>query len=530
MSSALLLVVLLCATVAAAILAKRINVPYPIAFVIGGILLSFVPHLPEPHIDPQLIFLLVLPPLLHAGGWSTDLEELKRNVRPVALLAIGLVLFSTVITALIAHATLGLNWAMAFVLGAIVSPPDAIAAEATFERMHVPRRVVAVLTGEALLNDATALLLYRFAVIAAVSGAFSFVAALVSFPAVTIGGVLIGLLVGFLIENALRLLLRGDLQDPAIGNVIVLIAPYASYLPADALGASGVLAAVTTGIYLNRRATRFMTSEGRVGGLALWNMMIFLLNALVFLLIGLELPYIISSLGNSFTRFLVDGFVISIAVVIIRIVWVFPAVWLPRALSKRIRERDPMPPWAWVAVIAWSGMRGIVSLAAALALPYRDAAHHPLSGRAEIIFITLCVIVVTLVFQGLSLGPLISWLGISETADPQRRETTLRICALEAGMKRLHDLEPTFHTAVEWEIAGRVLSEYERRIEHLRGHLKDQAEQDERLENATDRRLQQEALDAERHEIAQLRRAGQIPDDVFRSIAYDLDLAELRLR
>ncbi len=531
MSPALLLVVLLCATVAAAILAKRVNVPYPIAFVIGGILLAFVPHLPQPHIDPQLIFLLVLPPLLLAGGWSTDLEEFKRNVRPIALLAIGLVIFSTIITAFIAHAILGLDWAMAFVLGAIVSPPDAVAAEATFERMAVPRRVVSVLTGEGLLNDATALLFYRFAVIAAVSGSFSLVKALASFPLVTIGGVLIGLLVGFIIENVLRLLLRGDLQEPTIGNVIVLIAPYASYLPADAFGASGVLAAVTTGIYLNRRATRFMTSEGRVIGIAVWDIMIFLLNALVFLLIGLELPYIISSLGSSLTSFAIDALVISIAVIIIRIVWVFPAVWLPRALSKHLRERDPMPPWGWVVVIAWSGMRGIVSLAAALALPYRDAAHQPLFGRAEIIFITLCVIVVTLVFQGLSLGPIIKWLGIGETAHPQRRETTLRVRALEAGMKRLHDLEPTFHTAVEWEIAGRVLNEYETRIEHLRGHLKeDQAEQDEREETEADRRLQQEALEAERREIARLRMAGEIPDAIFRSIAYDLDLAELRLR
>ncbi|MBV8639025.1 MAG: Na+/H+ antiporter [Candidatus Eremiobacteraeota bacterium] len=531
MNSALLLVVLLCATVAAAILAKRINVPYPIAFVIGGILLAFVPHLPVPRIDPNLIFLLVLPPLLHAGGWSTDLQELKRNIRPVALLAIGLVLFSTVVTAFIAHALIGLDWAMAYVLGAIVSPPDAVAAEATFERMAVPRRIVAVLTGEGLLNDATALLLYRYAVIAAVAGSFSLVTALLSFPLVTIGGVLIGLLAGFVIESVLRLLMRGNLEDPTIGNVIVLIAPYASYLPADALGASGVLAVVTTGIYLNQRANRFMSSEGRVVGLAVWNMMIFLLNALVFLLIGLELPLIVSSLGSSFTRFVIDAVIISVAVILIRIVWVFPSAWLPRLLIKRVRDRDPLPSWRVIGVIAWSGMRGIVSLAAALALPYTDAAHHPLSGRAEIIFITLCVIVVTLVFQGLSLGPIISWLGVGETAHPQRHETQLRIRALEAGVQRLRDLEDTFHTAAEWEVAGRVLSEYETRIEHLRGHLKEEdAEHDERFANEADHRLQQEALEAERHEIARLRMSGEIPDDIFRSIAYDLDLAELRLR
>lgn len=530
MNPGLLLVAMLCATVAAAILAKRASVPYPIAFVVGGVLLAFIPNLPEPRIDPQLIFLLVLPPLLHAGGWSMDLQEFKRNVRPIALLAIGLVVFSTVITAVIAHALIGLDWAMAFVLGAIISPPDAVAAESTFERMAVPRRVVAVLGGEGLLNDATALVLYRFAVVAAVSGSFSLVKALVSFPLVAIGGVLIGLLAGVAVEIVLRLLARGQLEDPTISNVIVLIAPYASYLPADALGVSGVLAVVTTGIYLNRASSRILSSEGRVVGIAVWNMMIFLLNALVFMLIGLELPRIISSLGSLFTRFLIDGVIISIAAILIRIIWVYPATWLPRALFKRIRRTDPVPSWRWIAVIAWTGMRGIVSLAAALAIPYTDAAGHPLSGRAEIIFITICVIFFTLVLQGLSLGPIIAWLGIGETANLQARETKLRIRALEAGVQKLHDLEPTFHTSAEWEVAGRLLNEYETRIEHLRGHLKAEAEQDQRLAGNVDHRLQRELLEAERSEIARLRTGGEIPDDIFRSIAYDLDLAELRLR
>ncbi len=530
MSAALLLVVLLCATVAAAILAKRVNVPYPIAFVLGGLLLAFVPNMPEPRIDPQLIFLLVLPPLLHAGGWATDLFEFRRNVRPITLLAIGLVVFSTVVTAVIAHALIHLDWAMAFVLGAVVSPPDAVAAEAVFERMSVPRRIVAVLTGEGLLNDATALVLYRFALVAAVTGTFSVVKALLSFPIVVIGGIVIGLLAGVFIEFVLRILMSQQLEDATISNVIVLIAPYASYLPADAIGVSGVLATVTTGIYLNRRAAQISSSEGRVVGSAVWNMMIFLLNALVFLLIGLELPRITSSLGNSFTRFALDGLLISIAVILIRIIWVYPAVWLPRALFKRIRINDPLPPWRWVAVISWAGMRGIVSLAAALAIPFTDSSGNPLSGRAEIIFITLCVIVVTLIFQGLTLSPIIAWLGVSETANLQKRESKLRIRALEAGVRQLHDLEPTFHSSSEWEAAGRLLNEYETRIEHLRGHLREDIAEEEKLANETDHRLQQALLEAERNEIARLRMSGDIPDDIFRSIAYDLDLAQLRLR
>lgn len=530
MNSALVLVALLCATVAAAIIAKRLAVPYPIAFVIGGILLAFVPHLPVPKIDPNLIFLLVLPPLLHAGGWSTDLEEFRRNVRPIALLAIGLVLFSTAIIAVIAHALVGLDWTMAFVLGAIVSPPDAVAAESIFERMSVPRRVIAVLSGEGLLNDATALVLFRVALAAAVTGAFSFASTLLSFPLVVIGGVAIGLLVGVVIEIVLRLLSRGDLEDPTLTNVIILIAPYAAYLPADALHLSGVLAVVTTGIYLNRRSTKIMSSEARVTGLAVWNMMIFLLNAFVFMMIGLELPLIVRSLGASLPQFILYGAIVSVAVILIRIIWVYPATWLPRALFANIRRSDPVPSWRWIAVIAWSGMRGIVSLAAALALPYTDTSGAPLRGRAEILFITLCVIVATLVFQGLSLGPIIAWLGIGETHNLQTRETKLRIRALEAGVKRLHDLESSFHSSGEWEVAGRLLNEYETRIEHLRGHLKREGNEDGRLENQADHRLQREMLDAERDEIARLRAEGEIPDEIFRAIAYDLDLADLRLR
>ena len=530
MSSALLVVVLLCATVAAAIFAKRVNVPYPIAFVVLGILLAFVPHLPTPRIDPQLIFLLVLPPLLHAGGWAADLEQIKRNARAISLLAVGLVIFSTIVVAVIAHALFALDWPMAYLLGAIVAPTDAVASESTFERLAVPRRVMAVLGGEALLNDATALVIYRVALVAAVSGAFSLTKTLLTFPLVAIGGILIGLLAGLAVEGVLRLLARRGLEDPMLTVVMTLISPYASYLPADALGASGVLAVVTTGMYLNRRKDTIMTSESRVASFAVWDVMIYLLNALVFLLIGLELPVIVRLLGSSFTRFLIDGVVISIAVILIRIIWVYPAVWLPRALFKHIRLTDPIPSWRWVALIAWCGMRGIVSLAAALAIPYRDAAGHPLSGRAEIIFITLCVIVATLVFQGLTLEPFIKWLGIGETHLLQQRETKLRIRALEAAVKRLHDIESSFHSSAEWEAAGRLLAEYETRIQHLRGHLVPEAEQSQRIKSDTDHRLEHELLDAERGEIARLRSSGEIPDDIFRSIAYDLDLAELRLR
>ncbi|MDE2482817.1 MAG: Na+/H+ antiporter [bacterium] len=531
MTQALLLVVLLAAVVTVAIVAKRVAVPYPIAFVFGGIALAFIPNLPRPHFDPNLIFLIVLPPLLYGGGWSTDWFEFRRNARPIGLLAIGLVVFTTVVVALVAHALAGLDWTMAFTLGAIVAPPDAVAAEAVFQRLAVPRRVVAVLTGEGLVNDATALVLYRFALAAAVSGTFSLAHASATFVFASLGGIAIGLASSMLVAGVLHVLAKRGMQDATIANVLLLLAPYIAYLPADALGASGVLASVAAGIYMSRRAIVVLDAEGRIVGTAVWQVMIFLLNAFVFLLIGLQLPGLVSVLESTRT-FVRDALVVSLAVIVVRILWVYPATWLPRALSRGLRERDPMPrSWKPIALVAWTGMRGIVSLAAALALPFTDAHGAPLSGRAEIIVITLCVIAVTLVVQGLSLAPLIRWLGIGETASAQTLETTIRIRALEAAMAHLRTLEPSFSSPQHWEVAGRLLGEYEQRIAHLRGHLDDAADADEATsENAVAHHLERSTLDAEREEIARLRTVGEIPDDVYRAIEYDLDLADMRLR
>ena len=256
--------------------------------------------------------------------------------------------------------------------------------------------------------------------------------------------------------------------------------------------------------------------------------MTFLLNAFVFIVIGLQLPFIVRSL-SPISHYTYAAIAVSLAVIVIRIVWVYPATWLPRVLSKRVRETDPVPSWRWVAVIAWTGMRGIVSLAAALALPYRDANGLPLPGRSEILFITLCVIVATLVFQGLTLAPLISLLGIGETHQAQRQETAIRISALKAGIARLQALLESLRAPAELEVAGRLLGEYEQRVEHLEGHL-DEGADGLGPENEIDHRLQQDALAAERAEISRLRDAGEIPDDVYRAIEYDLDLADLRLR
>lgn len=531
MNQALLLVALFGGVIVSAIVAQRLRIPNPIAFVVIGLAFALVPGVPAPHLNPQLLFLVVLPPLLFSGGWSTDWYEFRRNFTSIWLLAVGLVLFTTVVVAILAHQFAGFDWATAFILGAIVSPPDAVAAEAIFERMAVPRRIVAIVTGEGLVNDGTALVLYRFAVAAAVSGTFSLLHASGAFVFNVIGGIACGLVIGATIELVMYVLGRFKVEDPAVANVVGLLAPYAAYLPADAIGVSGVLSAVTAGIYVSRRSQTIFSAEGRVIAGAVWRVMILLLNGIVFLQIGLILPNIVRSLSASIAGYAWFALVVSVAVILVRLAWIFPVARL-RRLIPGVAKRDPLPSWKSLLVIGWSGMRGIVSLAAALALPYRDAAGAPLAGRSEVIFITLCVIVVTLLLHGLTLGPLIERSGISETDVRQGQEMKIRIRALNEGLRYLRSVESTLHTPAELEAAGRLLGEYERRITHLQGHLDDDAKDESREaddEREADRRLELAALDAERREIARLRRGGEIPDDIYQTIEYDLDLAGLRL-
>jgi monovalent cation/hydrogen antiporter len=526
MTEALVLVTFLAAVVVLAVAAKRLRVPYPIAFVIGGIGLSLTRHLPRPHPDPDLVMLVVIPPLLYSAAWSTDWFELKRNARLISLLAFGLVIATMAAVAAVVHFTLAeFTWPLAFVLGAIVSPPDAVASEAIFERIAVPRRLVAVIGGECLMNDATALVLYRFALVAAISGSFSLGRATVAFVIVAGGGALVGLATALLLEAILRYLAQHGFGDAMIASVVFLLAPFAAYLPAEELHVSGVLAAVSAGILLSRRSTAFIDPETRVLGSSVWRLLTFILNALAFLLIGLQLPAIVEALVPNVRIYAVYGLLLSGTVIVVRILWVFAATYLPRFLSKRLRERDPYPPWQRTAVLSWAGMRGIVSLAVALGLPY-TLGDQPFPARSALLFFTIFVVFITLVLQGLTLGPLIEWLGIAETSKGRRRETTVRIRALEAGLARLRD--GTRRSASEREVVDRVVDEYEQRIRVLRGQA-DKEEGIEERESRIDRDVQREALAAERRAIATMRRAGEIPDDIYRSIEYDLDLATLQL-
>jgi len=438
------------------------------------------------------------------------------------------VIATMAVVAAVVHYTLPVfTWPLAFLLGAIVSPPDAVAAEAIFERLAIPHRIAAIVTGECLMNDATALVLYRFALVAAISGTFSLARASLAFVIVAVGGTLVGIAVALLLEAFLRYIARHGFSDAMIVGVVFLLAPFAAYLPAEALHVSGVLAAVSAGILLSRRSTSFIDSESRLLGAAVWRLLIFVLNALAFVLIGLQLPTILEELQPHVRDYVLYGLLISVTVILVRLLWMFPATYLPRALSRRLRQRDPSPPWQWVVVLGWSGMRGIISLAIALALPY-TLGDQPFPARGLIIFFTVCVIFVTLVFQGLTLGPLIEWLGVTETSSTNKRETNLRIRALQAGIERLPDEEARRKTPLERETVARILQEYRQRINVLRGKIAE-VESDEARESQIDRTLQREALAAERRAIQTMRRGGEIPDEIYRSIEYDLDLASVRL-
>ena len=451
------------------VLVPKLRIPYPILLVLGGLALGFAPGLPEIDLPPDLVLVGVLPPLLYGAAFFTSLRDLRANVRPVGLLAVGLVLLTIVVVAVVAHTIVPeLPWAAAFVLGAVVAPTDPIAATAIMTRLGAPRRIVHVVEGESLVNDGTALVAYRFAVAAAVTGSFTLWEAGISFLVNVAGGVAVGLAVAWLIRQV-----RRRLDFPPAEVTISLLTGYFAYIPAELIGVSAVIAAVTAGIYLGWHTPELTTPEVRLMGESAWEIVTFTLNAILFTLIGLQLPGILDDLGEYSTLDLLWwAAAITLTVVLVRWLWVYPSAWLPRRLSRRIRERDPMPSKAQVALVSWAGMRGGVSLAAALAIPLTTDAGDPFPGRDLILFLTFCVILVTLVFQGLSLPAII-----------------------------------------------RVL------------HLQDDGEDDGSIEARSQdfQRLRRELLNAERTAVQELRRRREISDDVARRVERDLDLEDARL-
>jgi len=512
MSDIGLIVLLLGIVIVLTGVSRRLALSTPIVMVLGGLLLSFVPQVPSVELSPELVFLGFLPPLLFAGGYFTSLREFKANLRAIILLAFGLVLFTAASVAFVAHALVPvLGWAGAFALGGIVAPPDAVAATAIFQRLGVPRRIVAILEGESLVNDATALVIYRFAVVAAAVGSFSLADASGSFVFALLGGVMIGLALGFLLDR-----MAERITDTALIVAITLIAPYVAYLPAEALGASGVIAAVVAGAF-TRHAIRHASSDARVVGEAVWQIWLFLLNGLVFFLLGLQLRTVIRQVDLT-PDTIIATVAIVLAVVLSRFIWAFPGTYLPRVLP-RVRD-EPRPPVRGVVVVAWSGLRGVVSLAAALALPIG------FPGRDLILFITFTVILVTLVGQGLTLPFVIRALGLAPDQDLAHAEAHARALTAEAALDRIEELAE--QRPGHKELIDALRTQYEYRTKHAEAHhdAEPDVAQKEELEHAQIRR---ELIEAERRAASELHERGVIDDEILRRIERDLDLEELRM-
>jgi Na+/H+ antiporter len=534
------ILVLLAVVAALATLADRIRVPYPILLVLGGLVLGFVPGLPKVELEPEVVFLLFLPPLLYVSAIFTSWRDFRANLRPIGLLAVGLVLATTCVVAAVTRWTTGLPWAAAFVLGAIVSPTDAIAATAVAQRLGVPRRIVTVLEGESLVNDATGIVAYRIAVVAVMTGAFSLWQAGLQFVIGAVGGVAVGLAVGWAILWARRHVS----ENPSVQNTISLLSPFAAYLLAEELPTylweqlqlpgelhlSGVLAVVAMGLYVGRRGPYFISPETRLQGYAFWELVTFLLNGLIFGLIGLQLDGIVETLSESdytVAELILYAGLVSLTVILVRFLWVFPATYLPRWASRSLRERDPSPLPRNLAVISWTGMRGVISLAAALALPLTTEAGTPFPGRDLIIFLTFCVILATLVVQGLSLPALIRALSLEDDGTAEREEIKGRIKVAQAALERIDQLAREAWVREDTAERMRGLYNYRRTrfVARFDGNDEDGLED----RSAAYQRLLRELLQVQRQTLIRLRDEGRIGDEVMHRIERDLDLEESRL-
>jgi monovalent cation/hydrogen antiporter len=504
-------------------LTTRTRIPYPILLVLGGLALSLVPGLPEFELPPDLVLIGFLPPLLYGAAFFTSLRDLRANVVPIGLLSIGLVAVTTLVVGVVAHwAIEGIPWAAAFVLGAVVSPTDPIAATSVARRLGAPRRLVTIIEGESLVNDATALVLYRVAVAAVLTGSFSLWEAGGRMILNAVAGIAIGLGVGYVVRET-----RRRVDDAPSAIAISFLTGYLAYLPAEALGVSGVLAAVTVGIYMGWYTPELTNAETRVQGLAFWSILTFMLNAALFTLIGLQLPVVADGLDAWSTGELAaDAIVVCAAVVVTRTLFVFPFLHLPKRLLRSMRERHPSVRWDYAAVLSWAGLRGSVSLAAALAIPLETDAGEPFPARHLIIFLAFCVILFTLVVQGLSLPYVIRALGIEEDDGDMREEVQARLRAAEAALARLEAL-----TGEDWvreDTLERTRGLYRFRSDRFAQRL-DGTEGDVEERSQQYQRLRRELLDAEREAVLELRRSGVISDDVMNRVLRDIALEDVRL-
>jgi monovalent cation/hydrogen antiporter len=517
-----LILICLVAVALLAIVSRKINVPYPILLTVAGGLLALVPGLPAIHLEPKLVFDLFLPPLLYPAAVYTSWRDFRANLRSILPLAIFLVLLTMTAAAYLLHALTGLPLAVGFVFGALISPPDAVAALAVTKDLKVPRKIIVILEGESLVNDATSFISFRFAVAAVLTGTFSLGQASAQFLLVAAGGIAVGLATGWLATQVQK-----RLDDPPVQTMFSLLTPYVAYFSGEKLHVSGILAVVIAGIYYGWRAPRVLSGRMRLQAVPVWQMVTFILNGILFMLIGLQLPQVIHALPpGSAIAVAKLGVLVLLALVLVRFLWLFVATYLPRLFSKSFRRKNPAP-WQQTALIAWTGMRGADSLAGALAIPFLLADGTPFPGRDLILLLTFCVIFGTLVVQGLTLKPLVRWLRIVDDHVTEKEERLARLRANEAALARIEDMGSSGQARPE--TVERLRSEYADRIRQL---SKD-ASHEESLRRLYSKDFQQlacEALETERETVIGLRNEDTINDEVLRRIQHDIDLAEARLQ
>jgi CPA1 family monovalent cation:H+ antiporter len=506
-------------TVAIALLfevARRVGVPWPSVFVLGGLALGFVPGLPRIELEPDLVLLAFLPPLLFSAAVETPVRDLKTDFWPIVRLSIGLVLFTLAIVASAAHYVGGLDWPAALALGAIVGPTDAIAATIVFRRIGVPRRVVALIEGESLFNDATALVAYRAVLVAVAAGTFVLADAVAGFAIAAVGGIAIGLLVGYAAAQVIR-----RLDDPPVEVLLSLVVGFVAYLPADRLGLSGVLAAVAAGLVVGSRIGTILSPQSRVLWLSTWKMVTFVLNGFLFVLIGLELPSILAGL-DGYSGFQVAGLVVVVGAVVVvsRLVWVFLASRLPNSTRRAFERVNPRLAQRLTFLVGWSGLRGAVSLAAALALP-RD-----FPERNVVLLLTFAVIVVTLVGQGLTLQRVVRWAAWDGRELDGDELNVARTAAYQAGLAEIERGRTAW--AGHLELLERLESGLRDRTQHLA--TEDPTETAERRQERMEHEeIQRSVIAAQRAAVIDLRDRRQINDRTLRLVERDLDLEELRM-
>ncbi|MDB5202291.1 MAG: Na+/H+ antiporter [Ferruginibacter sp.] len=522
-----LILTLLFAVSMLAMLSQKLRISYPIFLVLAGLVIGFIPGMPAVSLNPDIVFLIFLPPLLYSAAWNTSWKDFWQMRRPISLLSIGLVIFTSTAVAFLAHAMIpGFSLALGFLLGGIISPPDAVAATSVLQGLKVPKRVVTILEGESLINDASSLIVFRFALAVMMTGQFSFVNASTQFLLVAGLGLLIGLAIAHVVYAVHRFLPT----TPNIDTALTLISPYLMYLVAEHFHYSGVMAVVSGGLFLSYRSHEVFNYSTRIQAYSVWEVLVFLLNGLVFILIGLQLPQIIHSLGGySVGDAILFGLIISVTTVVIRIIWVFPGAYIPRILFPSIRKTERRPGWKPVFLVAWSGMRGVVSLASALAVPLTLTNGELFPQRNLILFITFIVILFTLVFQGLSLPWLIRKLDIQEPDNNEGEQlVAIKLRLAEAALKHL---ERNYVTELESiQAYERIKDRYKRMVDN--SHKKLLHEDGDRVAEDFLPRYRQmllELVEVRRKVLYGLYCEKIYSDELIRNKEWELDLEEARL-